>query len=83
MKQSRKQSRKQKKSRRAKKRSHSRRRQQAGGDGSTALLAGDYPVTAKLPSGEIGDPDSIPTVIPKELYDSLRGAADDEVPPSL
>lgn len=58
-------------------------RKQRGGDGSTALLAGDYPVTAKLPSGEIGDPDSIPTVIPKELYDSLRGAAEDEAPPSL
>ena len=59
-----------------------RQRKQKGGDGSTALLDGDYPVTAKLPSGEIGDPDSIPTVVPKELYETLTGAADDEAPPS-
>jgi hypothetical protein len=56
---------------------------QKGGNGSTALPDGhDYSVTAKVPSGQLDDPDSIFTQIPKELYFSLKGAKADEVDPS-
>jgi hypothetical protein len=52
------------------------------GGGSTALPDGhDYSVTAKVPSGQLDDPDSIFTQIPKELYFSLKGAKADEVDP--
>ena len=75
-------SRKDSKSRKQQQRSQ-RQCKQRGGAGSTELPSGyDYPVTAKLPSGEIGDPDSIPTVIPKSFYEALRGADADEAPPS-
>ena len=48
-------------------------RKQRGGQGSTALLDGylGYPVTGKIPSMEIGDIDSIPTVMTKDDYEEL------------
>jgi hypothetical protein len=56
---------------------------QKGGYGSTALPDGHhYSVTAKVPSGQLDDPDSIFTQIPKALYFSLKGAKADEVDPS-
>lgn len=62
---------------------HKQRPSSQEGGGSTALPDGHhYSVTAKVPSGQLDDPDSIFTQIPKELYFSLKGAKADEVDPS-
>jgi hypothetical protein len=51
-----------------------RLRPQRGGQGSAALLDGyfSYPVSGKVPSIKLADPDSIPTVMGKDDYEELK-----------
>ena len=54
------------------KRSKRTRRLQRGGDMPTGYV---FPVTATMPSGQIGDPDAIPTVMSSDKYAELSAGS--------
>lgn len=67
--------RKTRRSRKASRRSRSRRRAQRGGRPGSADIPGGYPtatVVGKPFSSEVGDIDSVPTLMSKEAYDAQK-----------
>ena len=54
------------------KRSKRSRRTQRGGDMPSGYV---FPVTATMPSGQLGDPDAIPTVMSSDKYAELSAGS--------
>ncbi len=60
------------KKRRTTRRAKRTKRLQRGGDMPTGYV---FPVTATMPSGQIGDPDAIPTVMSSDKYAELSAGS--------